>query len=301
MVSPRPRGPAPGRPSRPLPHCPPRARAAVASLTPGRSEPWMAQAAAATAPGSSRDVGWDDTGRWDLAGLADLEHCEAFLPNAEEAMRYTRTDCPRAAAHALAEHVPLAVVTLGAEGAYAVDGRTGETRRGARPSRSRPWTPPGAGDVFVAGFVTGTLAGWPLADRLAFAGPDRRALRPGVRRLALRARLVGDRRLVAQVQSSTTRTRRPCGGTRSWRTCCPRGRPAPGRCAGRCPTIGFGRRPERAVQAGHAGPTCRPRARDRKSPRRCQCRVVRWESQRLPVWRACPATRRYVQAYRAGP
>jgi bifunctional ADP-heptose synthase (sugar kinase/adenylyltransferase) len=27
----------------------------------------------------------------------------------------------------------------------------------------------GAGDVFVAGFMTGTLAGWPLADRLAFA------------------------------------------------------------------------------------------------------------------------------------
>ena len=24
--------------------------------------------------------------------------------------------------------------------------------------------------MFVAGFVTGTLAGWPLADRLAFAG-----------------------------------------------------------------------------------------------------------------------------------
>lgn len=30
--------------------------------------------------------------------------------------------------------------------------------------------PTGAGDVFVAGFVTGTLAGWPLADRLAFSG-----------------------------------------------------------------------------------------------------------------------------------
>lgn len=30
--------------------------------------------------------------------------------------------------------------------------------------------PTGAGDVFVAGFVTGSLAGWPLADRLAFAG-----------------------------------------------------------------------------------------------------------------------------------
>jgi hypothetical protein len=29
--------------------------------------------------------------------------------------------------------------------------------------------PTGAGDVFGAGFVTGTLAGWPLARRLAFA------------------------------------------------------------------------------------------------------------------------------------
>ena len=116
------------------------------------------------------DVGWDETGRWDLDALPDLGHCLAFLPNAEEAMRYTRTDCPRAAAHALAERVPLAVVTLGAEGA--VRGGPGDRARPPRcpPSRWRPWTPPGPGDVFVAGFVTGTLAGWPLADRLAFAG-----------------------------------------------------------------------------------------------------------------------------------
>ncbi|MBK3646770.1 carbohydrate kinase family protein, partial [Streptomyces sp. MBT33] len=115
------------------------------------------------------DVGWDDTGAWDLAGLADLEHCEAFLPNAEEAMRYTGTDCPRAAAHALTEHVPLAVVTLGAEGAYAVDRRTGESAE-VPAIDVEAMDPTGAGDVFVAGFVTGTLAGWPLADRLAFAG-----------------------------------------------------------------------------------------------------------------------------------
>ncbi|MGW3286809.1 carbohydrate kinase family protein [Streptomyces sp. NPDC001002] len=147
---------------------PPRARAAVASLTPGEHAPWIAEAAR-RGTRVFADVGWDDTGAWDLAGLPDLEHCEAFLPNAEEAMRYTGAKSPRAAAHALTEHVPLAVVTLGAEGAYAVDRRTGETAE-VPAIAVEALDPTGAGDVFVAGFVTGTLADWPLADRLAFAG-----------------------------------------------------------------------------------------------------------------------------------
>ncbi|MFD7749347.1 carbohydrate kinase family protein [Streptomyces sp. NPDC059698] len=151
-----------------FPLCPPRARAAIASLVPGRSEPWVA-AAARNGALIFADVGWDETGRWDLGALPDLAHCEAFLPNAEEAMRYTRTDCPRTAAHALAERVPLAVVTLGAEGAYAVDGRTGAAAE-VPAIEVEALDPTGAGDVFVAGFVTGTLADWPLADRLAFAG-----------------------------------------------------------------------------------------------------------------------------------
>ncbi|MER8087489.1 PfkB family carbohydrate kinase [Streptomyces sp. NPDC094048] len=151
-----------------FPRCPPRARAAIASLVPGRSEPWVAKAAGNGAR-IFADVGWDETGRWDLDALADLEHCEAFLPNAEEAMRYTRTDCPRAAAHALADRVPLAVVTLGQEGAYAVDAATGASAE-VPAIEVEALDPTGAGDVFVAGFVTGTLADWPLADRLAFAG-----------------------------------------------------------------------------------------------------------------------------------
>ncbi|WAZ21636.1 PfkB family carbohydrate kinase [Streptomyces cinnabarinus] len=155
-------------PEEPAPDCPPRARAAVASLEPGKQAPWIAQAAAKGAR-IFADVGWDETGAWDLAGLADLAHCEAFLPNAEEAMRYTGASCPRAAAHALTEHVPLAVVTLGADGAYAVDRRTGETAE-VPAIAVEALDPTGAGDVFVAGFVAGTLADWPLADRLAFAG-----------------------------------------------------------------------------------------------------------------------------------
>ncbi|MEU7552107.1 PfkB family carbohydrate kinase [Streptomyces sp. NPDC044571] len=152
----------------PFPLCPVRTRAAVASLGPGRRDGWIGEAARRGARVFA-DVGWDGSGRWDLGALADLEHCEAFLPNAGEAMRYTRTDCPRAAARALADRVPVAVVTMGAEGSYAVDGRTGETAE-VPGIAVDALDPTGAGDVYVAGFVTGTLAGWPLADRLAFAG-----------------------------------------------------------------------------------------------------------------------------------
>ncbi|MFE2924104.1 carbohydrate kinase family protein [Streptomyces goshikiensis] len=166
MVSHGHEAPPPADPG--LPRCPPRARAAVASLGPGRGEEWIATAARQGARVFA-DVGWDESGRWDLGALADLEHCEAFLPNAGEAMRYTRTDCPRAAARKLAEKVPIAVVTMGPEGSCAVDGRTGETAE-VPGIAVDALDPTGAGDVYVAGFVTGTLAGWPLADRLAFAG-----------------------------------------------------------------------------------------------------------------------------------
>ncbi|WP_425470930.1 carbohydrate kinase family protein [Streptomyces armeniacus] len=145
----------------------PRSRACVTSLDPGRLEDWVRQA---HAEGSMifADVGWDETGAWDPDTLADLSFCHAFLPNATEAMHYTRTDTPEAAVRALAELVPIAVVTKGSGGAVAVDGVTGETAD--VPSlRVEALDPTGAGDVFMAGFTTGTLAGWPLADRLAFA------------------------------------------------------------------------------------------------------------------------------------
>ncbi|MDT0307460.1 PfkB family carbohydrate kinase [Streptomyces sp. DSM 44917] len=144
------------------------ARSCVASLRPGHPQEWIATAARA----GSRvfaNSGWDESGAWDLAALPGLEHCEAFVLNAAEAMRYTRARDARAAAHALAEAVPLAVVTMGAEGAYAADGRTGEVAR-VPGIVVEPLDTTGAGDVFMAGFVTGTLAGWPLADRLALAG-----------------------------------------------------------------------------------------------------------------------------------
>jgi sugar/nucleoside kinase (ribokinase family) len=83
-------------------------------------------------------------------------------------MAYTRTDDPWAALYALADRVPLAVVTAGAHGALAVDSLTGEEEW--VPSLPvNAIDPTGAGDVFAAAFITGTLAGWPLVERLGLA------------------------------------------------------------------------------------------------------------------------------------
>jgi len=114
------------------------------------------------------DVGWDPTGVWSPTVLDQLAYCHAFMPNATEAMAYTRTETAQDALYSLADRVPLAVVTNGAEGAFAIDSNTGEEAR-VPALRVSPLDPTGAGDVFGAGLVVGTLAGWPLNNRLAFA------------------------------------------------------------------------------------------------------------------------------------
>ncbi len=143
----------------------PAARAAVVDLA-GDTSWW-----AGIARGGAlifADIGFDATGKWDPADLDPLAHCHAFTPNVVEATAYTRTDSPGRAVRALAEKVPLAVVTDGADGAYAIDSSTGEEAFcPAVPVRAIDTT--GAGDVFAAGLVLGTLAQWPLEQRLRFA------------------------------------------------------------------------------------------------------------------------------------
>ena len=114
------------------------------------------------------DIGWDSTQEWSPATLDPLSSCDAFVPNATEAMAYTRTDTPRDALYALADRVPLAVVTDGVRGAIAIDASSGEEAE-VPAVRAEAIDPTGAGDVFTSGLLVGTLRGWPLADRLAFA------------------------------------------------------------------------------------------------------------------------------------
>ncbi|MBC7724215.1 MAG: carbohydrate kinase family protein [Burkholderiaceae bacterium] len=146
----------------------PPARAVMTELDPAAGdEPWWL----AAVPGSPlvfADVGWDPTGLWDVATLRALDHCHAFVPNHVEAMAYTRTDSPTAAVAALADLVPLAIVTRGKDGAVAIDSSTGE--KADVPSLPvLSLDPTGAGDVFAAAVITGTLALWPLETRLSFA------------------------------------------------------------------------------------------------------------------------------------
>jgi len=151
---------------------PPRSRAVMLDLetdpeTVGSTPAWVEQARTDGACVFA-DVGWDDTGVWSPATLDQLETCDAFLPNATEAMAYTRTETPRDALYALADRVPLAVVTNGVHGAMAIDSSTGEEAE-VPALRASAIDPTGAGDVFSSGLVLGTLEGWPLADRLAFS------------------------------------------------------------------------------------------------------------------------------------
>ncbi|MET0416910.1 MAG: PfkB family carbohydrate kinase [Actinoplanes sp.] len=144
----------------------PAARAASVSLTPDRL-PWVRRAREAGTLVFA-DVGWDASAEWPAEVLDMLEDCHAFLPNAVEAMQYTRADTPEEALRRLAGLVPVVVITCGADGALALDSATGEMAHvPAVPLEALD--PTGAGDVFTAGFILGTLRGWPLAQRLAFA------------------------------------------------------------------------------------------------------------------------------------
>lgn len=147
---------------------PPASRALLTDLgLPGDDEPWWLPAHES---GSLvfADVGWDPSERWDPAVLSALESCHAFLPNDVEAMAYTRTSTAEGALAALAERVPFAVVTMGVDGAMAVDATTGEHAR--VPSLPiDAMDPTGAGDVFSAAIIMGTLSHWPLEQRLHFA------------------------------------------------------------------------------------------------------------------------------------
>ena len=115
------------------------------------------------------DLGWDQEDPWDIGRLREsLQGCYSFSPNSMEAMSYTRTDSPDAALDVLSELVPLAVVTCGADGVIAHHQATGEKMQ-VPAVQVEALDPTGAGDIFLAGLMVGTVAGWPLERGLLLA------------------------------------------------------------------------------------------------------------------------------------
>lgn len=144
-------------------------RSRVGFLDAGESRPRWVDDAIARGTLIFADVGWDASERWDSLSLRErLDGCHAFVPNAMEAMAYTGTSSPGAALAVMRDWVPLAVVTSGTGGAFAADSATGETAWAPAVS-VETLDPTGAGDVFLAGLVVGTLRRWPLSQRLRFA------------------------------------------------------------------------------------------------------------------------------------
>ncbi len=111
---------------------------------------------------------------WDLEQLRSsgfarrLKYVDVFMPNAAEALACTGMRTVEQAATALASDGSCVVVKDAGSGAFAIEPSTGAALRvPAVKVDARDTT--GAGDVFDAGFIYGSLAEWPLEERLRFA------------------------------------------------------------------------------------------------------------------------------------
>jgi sugar/nucleoside kinase (ribokinase family) len=117
---------------------------------------------------TSMDVTWDTTGRWMAVIEPCLPYLSFFMPSISEARQIAGTDDPSEIARCFLDRgVETAVIKLGAEGCW-VQRRGGDGFRvPGFPTEVVDTT--GAGDSFVAGFLTGVLKGWDLPECAAFA------------------------------------------------------------------------------------------------------------------------------------
>ncbi|MCL2866437.1 MAG: carbohydrate kinase family protein [Clostridia bacterium] len=115
---------------------------------------------------TSMDVTWDARGRWLDTIRPCLPYLDYFMPSIGEAQTITgKADAADAARFLLDEGVGTAVIKLGKQGCLVMNARETFTTP-AYTVKTADTT--GAGDCFVAGFLTGLLRNWPLTECAGF-------------------------------------------------------------------------------------------------------------------------------------
>jgi sugar/nucleoside kinase (ribokinase family) len=114
------------------------------------------------------DTAWDSSGRWLKLLAPCLKYVDYFVPSYEEAVQLSGKTEPEEIAREFLEYgIPVVAIKLGENGAYL---QTREHPGIYVPSfRVDAVDALGAGDCFVAGFVTGLVKGWDLERTVRFA------------------------------------------------------------------------------------------------------------------------------------
>jgi sugar/nucleoside kinase (ribokinase family) len=113
------------------------------------------------------DTAWDSKGRWMSLLRPCLRHIDYFLPSIEEAKMVTgRTDPKDIAKALLDEGVGVVGLKMGERGCYI---RSCDSEMTIPPFKVDAVDALGAGDSFVAGFLTGVVHGWDLETTGRFA------------------------------------------------------------------------------------------------------------------------------------
>lgn len=115
----------------------------------------------------SLDTVWDSKGRWMSLLEPVLPYLDMIIPSIEEARMITGKEKPRDIAKVfLDKGVGMVVLKMGSKGSYV---RTKEEEIYVPRYEVEAIDAVGAGDAYVAGFLTGLLKGWDLEKTTKFA------------------------------------------------------------------------------------------------------------------------------------
>lgn len=115
------------------------------------------------------DTAWDSTGKWMQKIKPCLPYLDYFIPSLEEAVMLSGKNHPEEIADTfISEGVKTAVIKMGSNGCY-IKNYLNEQYFIEAIKNIKVVDTTGAGDAFVAGFITGLAKGWDLKTCGSFA------------------------------------------------------------------------------------------------------------------------------------